>query len=418
MPYSQAPRGLPKLFARPNTADLTETKPLYRLGIKVNTPDFCNWRCPYCYAGDETLTDRPRVESVAQLSPARDPDWSTRMIGWIRQGIGIGVRSVNINGTFEPLMAPGLWEVIEFCRGEGLAVALVTNGELATEQSLRRLLRLQVRVLTKISAPLVDRQHPLYDECCRAQRFLSGKPGDGQAGFERQKRLIQMMMDLGFNAPPEPGLTWMGVESVVARRNVHLLPLLIRQLRETNVYAHIEILKVQGYGRNAPDLGLTRNELHDFFVIVRDQDIHDGFTSWPIQPPTVGGSCLENRYRVDIHADGKVYPCPGIDTALGDLNTSPLLSVLDHETLRILRSLDRYIEGDCASCEQFREGTCLGGCRGTAFQTLTSLGYSTYQGLVASDPSCPKVKSMLDEGTSSSLYDSVITTSMGDHQDA
>ena len=66
------------------------------------------------------------------------------------------------------------------------------------------------------------------------------------------------------------------------------------------------------------------------------------------------------------------------------------------EVLDIVRNLEEKIQGDCKSCIHMKERECYAGCRGTAYQEMKAKGYTDAEALVASDPGCWKVNSVLD----------------------
>ncbi|WP_214483798.1 radical SAM protein [Bacillus sp. SM2101] len=380
---------------------------LLRLGVKVNTPETCNWACPYCYVGNPDAKDRPRIlkpEGVDDYNPYKDKDWAEKMKGWIAQGMEEGVRAVTINGTFEPTTSPDYLEILEYCQSNGVQVTLVTNGGFLTDELIKKLYDLGVSLLTKINVPLVEEDDTQYEEFVGIQKVLSGKLGDEKEIYEYQKNLIYRLMEAGFNTSPSEGQTRLGVESVIAANNLPYLPDLIAQLRSWNIYSHIEIIKDQGFAKNQQFLQVSKHQIADFFEEVRKQDVTNGYEDWSPKPPYVAGVCYQNLIRVDLHANGEVKPCPGVETILGNLNDKSLKDILKDKNLNIVRNLETYIEGDCSDCELFKTRECYGGCRGTVYQTLKTHGYSEYECLVASDPSCWRVKTILNDGTSSDLF--------------
>lgn len=375
---------------------------LYRLGIKLNTPNVCNWSCPYCYVGNKAIRDRPRLSDSDEIAGSKlnkDVGWLQRMSSWIDQGIDLGVRAVTLNGTFEPTTSPDLLRVIQFCRSRDLLVTLVTNGTLLNKTLMRELLSLEANVLTKINVPLVDRTDPRYASFCEIQKYLTGRDIRADAIYEAQKRVIYELLEVGFAAQSPVGYTRMGVESVITTSNITHLPELVAQLRSWNVYSHIEVTKVQGYATGNSELAPTRDQVQLLFEAILEQDIKAGFEQWQPRPPYVAGACHENQYRLDVHANGKVKPCPGVETTVGDLNDTPLREIVQSQALQIIRNLADFIEGDCKTCDLFRADACYGGCRGTVYQTLKAQGRSEYESWVASDPSCWRVSTVLNDGT-------------------
>jgi radical SAM protein with 4Fe4S-binding SPASM domain len=409
---SSAPKPIPVFAGFRSSVDeryqFAKDNRLFRLGVKVNTPDMCNWACPYCYVGAQKFADRPRSEKLTdsgELSPFKDPDWARKMKGWIEQGIAAGAKAVSINGTFEPTTAPGYLEIIRFCTQNDMSVTLVTNGSMLTPEAIQELYQLGTGVVTKLNVPFVEADDPRYQDFCAIQKRLSGRPAEPVVIYEEQKALIRQLIDAGFNRPTEHGETRLGVESVVTTLNVDHLPQLIAQLREWNIYSHIEVAKIQGFAKNNADLTLTKERLWTFFFEVQEQDKATGYAEWTPKPPYVAGTCYENLFRVDLHADGKVKPCPGIETLLGNLNTTPLAEIMENKNLAIIRDLQNTIQGDCKSCELMKTRQCYGGCRGTVYQTMKANNFSEYDCITASDPSCIRVNTVLNDGTPADIFD-------------
>ena len=380
---------------------------LVRSGVKINTPDTCNWACPYCYVGSPEFQDRPRLkksELKGQMSPFEDSAWLQKMKGWLQQEIEEGVRTITINGTFEPTMSPELINVLEHCKEKGIHATVVTNGSLLTDELIEILDKMEVSILLKMNVPMVANTDERYETFCEIMAQLSGKKGEVRKIYEDQKNIIEKLIKAGFNSSRKAGQTRLGVESVISSRNIQYLPELVSQLRELNIYAHIEVIKDQGFAENQKYLLVTKKEIQNLFEKVRECDIQMGYEDWVDKPPYIAGTCYQNLCRVDLHADGNIKPCPGIDIVLGNLNESPLKEVLKNKSLHVIRNLEKYIEGDCRECEEFKKRLCYGGCRGTVYQTLVKKGFSEYECLVASDPSCWRVREILDNGQSSDIF--------------
>jgi MoaA/NifB/PqqE/SkfB family radical SAM enzyme len=386
--------------------DLAASQKLFRLGIKVNTPNVCNWACPYCYVGDESGLDRPKqfnLEGKVTHEISNDSSWIERMKSWINQGIDLGVRAVTINGTFEPMTSKYIFDVLEFCTNNNLFTTLVTNGSLLGSREIEYLYNLGVSVMTKMNVPLVLSSDINYPKYCSIQKELSGLKLNADKIYESQKNVIESLVSAGFNKKLPDGTTRLGVESVITNINIEFLPDLVSQLRELNIYAHIEVTKLQGFARQNPNLAVTRDKLEWLFKAIQDNDVKNGYEYYDIKPPYLAGTCYENLNRLDILADGKVKPCPGIETVLGDLNFMSMFEVLNSKPLEIIRNLENYIEGDCKSCDLFTSRKCYGGCRGTVYQTLKRNGFNEYDCWVASDPSCWRVTNILDNRTVDAL---------------
>lgn len=382
--------------------DSPQTGRLLRVGLKMNTPPTCNWRCPYCYVGDPDAAKRPLQETVRDhdgIPLHRDPTWTARMKGWLLQAIDLGVQAVTLNGTFEPTAAKDWKDVILFLQDRGVAVSLVTNGGLLDEADLQWIAGSGINLLTKLNVPIVELDDPRLPELERIQGFMAGINRPAKEVYAGQVAFIERLAELGMADLRPDGTTRLGVESVIARINLPYLPELISQLRARNIYAHVELTKAQGYAQQNPELAIDREDVARLFEVVRQQDIAEGYQPYEAKPPYLAGACYENLFRVDIHADGTIKPCPGIETPIGDLNESSLAEIIRSPALEIIRNLPTTVQGDCKDCELLANRSCLAGCRGTAYQAMANAGRGEYERWTASDPSCWRVEKVLDDGT-------------------
>jgi radical SAM protein with 4Fe4S-binding SPASM domain len=368
--------------------------------------------------GDPAFSKRPvqiklmKKEDVAQVPLYRDPTWDARMQGWLKQAMELGLEAVTLNGTFEPTASPHWAEMISFLQENDVAVTLVTNGGLLTDESIDWIVNSGINVLTKMNVPFTSPDDPRRAEFADIQKYLSGLSDDAEHIYAKQMALIERFQSAGMTADPEhTGATRLGVESVITRSNKAYLPELIAQLRSRNIYSHIEVSKLQGFARTNPELVLLREEIQSLFETVRDQDVATGYPAYEPKPPYLAGTCYENLFRLDLHADGTVKPCPGIETNIGDLNKQSLTEVIESPALEIIRNLEDHIQGDCKSCDLFKTRQCYGGCRGTAYQSMANTGHNEYERWTASDPSCWRVTKVLDDGTlATDVFDRAMTT--------
>jgi MoaA/NifB/PqqE/SkfB family radical SAM enzyme len=96
----------------------------------------CNLRCISCYTSagvekEDTLTLEERKSVV-------------------RQAKTMGVRSVSLSGSGEPLLYPDLFELIDYIRSLDMVVVVFTNGTLLDKQTAEFLLSRQVVIYLKL----------------------------------------------------------------------------------------------------------------------------------------------------------------------------------------------------------------------------------------------------------------------------
>lgn len=96
----------------------------------------CNLRCISCYTG--AGSEKPDTLTLEERKSV------------VRQAKAMGVQSVSLSGSGEPLLYPDLRELIAYIRSLGMSVVLFTNGTLLTPELARFLLERQVVVYVKL----------------------------------------------------------------------------------------------------------------------------------------------------------------------------------------------------------------------------------------------------------------------------
>jgi radical SAM protein with 4Fe4S-binding SPASM domain len=381
---------------RPKLKGFTETQEdfsiavssgkILRMGVQIETPP-CNWKCPYCYADDQP--DQTHVKAA----PVAD------MLSWITEGVELGAKGLTVNGTFEPTIGKHLFTVLEHSVNSGLNTMLVTNSSGLNEKNIQRIKALDIPVMIKLNVPIAISNEPRVEEYRKLQALMSGKPEHSRV-YDRILQKLDMLIDAGFNELRTQGtdsVTALGVESAILKPNIKYLRLLSKQLRDRNIYSHFEVTKVQGSCVENTELVPNKEQLKKLFCEILEDDRRDGYEEFVPHPPYIAGTCYQNRIRINIAANGDVKPCPGVDVVLGNLTETPLKAIVANSpVLKKMRNLEKTIEGSCKNCEYMKAHECYGGCRGMAYQEAIKKGYPESKALVASDPSCWHVHTLLD----------------------
>ncbi len=96
----------------------------------------CNLRCISCYTGaGHEKSDSLTLEQRKSV---------------VRQAKAMGVRTVSLSGSGEPLLYPDLFELIDYIRSLDMAVVVFTNGTLLDAHTAEFLLRRQVVTYVKL----------------------------------------------------------------------------------------------------------------------------------------------------------------------------------------------------------------------------------------------------------------------------
>jgi len=315
------------------------------LSVELEMTRSCNLRCVYCYA-------RAGQPEAAEMS-------FEEIQGAVRQAVDLGARKVVVLGGGEPCLYSQFHGLIEHLGGLGLDIEVFTNGTMIDLGLARFLFHHRVSVVVKRNAADPD-----------LQDALAGVPGT----FQRIQEGIESLFAAGY-PDPEHGL---GVQTVVCRRNLHEIPELWRWARSRRILPYFECMTAQGRAAEDGDLTLTAQELREVFHELCRIDREECGVRWIPHPPLAGSRCARHLYSLLIRANGDLYPCVGVEIAVGNLRRDRLADVIrSHPVLDDLRHVYGRIKGRCRRCRL--NGQCYG-CRGNAFQLTGDY--------LASDPGC------------------------------
>lgn len=310
------------------------------LSLEIEFNRQCNYRCPYCYAGESQSAE----------------DYDPRVVDEsIEQAAELGAKKIVILGG-EPLLYRDIRRRIERINGLGMGVEIFTNGSLMTDE------------LAKF----------FYDHGCRVVvKFNSNDPErhDRLTGVKNSKekaiRAFTLLQAAGYP------VDMLCASSVISSENIDEIVDMWIKMREFGVTPYFEIMTPQGRLLDNRKLEVDPMELKRVFSEICEYDRRHGY-EWEAQPPLVGSKCLRHKYSALVNARGDVFPCVGIDRKIGNILERPLRLILSESIMiQDLKNHREMIKGPCRTCE--RSATCYG-CRGAAYQLTGDY--------LASDPLC------------------------------
>jgi radical SAM protein with 4Fe4S-binding SPASM domain len=330
-------------FSQEQIADAARTGRL--LSVELEMTRACNLRCVYCYAD----AGRPGADEMSfeEIQAA------------VQQAVDLGARKVVVLGGGEPCLYPRFRDLVEHLDSLGVGVEVFTNGTRIDRGLAQFLHRHRVSVVVKRNAASPE-----------VQDALSGVPGT----FAQIEAGIEALLAAGY-PDPEHGL---GVQTVICRHNLAEIPKLWRWARSRGILPYFECVTAQGRAAHEPSLHVPPDELRAVFHDLCRMDREEFGLDWTPHPPLVASRCARHLYSILIRANGDLYPCVGVDIAVGNLRRDHLADVLrSHPVLQDLRDVYARIKGRCRTCRL--NGLCYG-CRGNAFQVTGDY--------LASDPCC------------------------------
>lgn len=310
----------------------------------------CNLRCKYCYSNAGT--------------PLKNELSLSEFCSTINQASDLGAKIIVIVGGGEPFCYPHLKELLEYIENIGLKSLIFTNLTLIDKKWASFLWDRQIGVVGKLNSF----QPQVHD-------FLTGTVGS----FKKAFKSLEHLKAQGYsNQDLERPL--LALETVILQPNYSEIPKMWRYCRNNNIIPYFEMITEQGRMKQNKQLLVDPHKVMELFqrLLVIDET-EFGYT-WIPHAPIVSYNCTRHYFASYLKATGELTPCPGVDIPLGNVRTTPLKDILNCQEIRILRNIEKYIQGQCHNCKHSnRELSCYG-CRGQAWQTKNDI--------TAQDPDC------------------------------
>ena len=338
-------------FSQPEIEDAVKNRRLLSMEIEFGRE--CNFRCPYCYVVDPST-------APPELTPDEIRDA-------IDQGHALGARRLIMLGG-EPMLFPGLREMVRYITAKGMEIEIFTNGTNVTPEMAAFFFEHGVKVVVKLNT---------FDPTIQIQ--LTGR----KWAYECIHSALNNLLAAGY--PTEEKR--IAASTIICRQNIGELTELWGWLRDRDIDPYFEMITPQGRSSRNQWLYPEPGETEALFREIARLDREKYDRVWEPQPPLVGNKCLRNQFTCLIDAYGNVLPCVGITISAGNIRQRPLQSILAESAMfEDLRNFKGRIKGPCMECGQADE--CYG-CRGAAYQLTGDY--------LASDPLCWNNKERLDE---------------------
>jgi len=315
------------------------------LSLELELSRACNLRCIYCYASSGIpLPNELTLEEIFSV---------------VDQAVQLGAKKIIILGGGEPLLFPGLFQVIDYITVKNVRVDLFTNATLIDKEKAEALYDRDVAVSMKLNSRIPE-----------VQDYLCGRKG-AQAEIEKG---LQALLAAGY---PNNNHT-LGIETIICRQNYDEIPDIWRWARTNNIVPYIEIMTSQGRASQNGALEVSGQDIKRLFDKLANIDEDEFGHKWTPLPPLAASHCARHEYSCTVTAIGEIYPCPGVDVTSGNIREKSLKEILSQSpVIRDLRNIRQTIKGNCALCEH--KQLCYG-CRGHTYQVTGDY--------LAEDPLC------------------------------
>jgi radical SAM protein with 4Fe4S-binding SPASM domain len=342
----------------------------YDFFVQFHLTERCNLKCRHCYQSGKVseMDYREICRAIDNIKEA--------VQSWATEYDMETSPSFHFTGG-EPLLRRELFQILDYARGAGFSIALMSNGTLIDNDKARRIKEARVSDV-QISLDGLEDTHD----------SLRGK-GNFQRTLEGVRNLVSQGVDTNIN------LTVSRVNKGQADELVHLAEGL-----GVSAIAFSRLVPT-GRGKGLSDQALTADEVADFYkglrkhkgndrVFVTSRDplaaIPDMDEEIPQTEMPIGG-CAAGIFGVTITCDGTIMPCRRMDLPVGNIRTDSFRELwAESPVLWSLRKKESYHSG-CNSC---RYWSVCRGCRAIALAYARAIGEDDYLG---PDPQCPYYES-------------------------
>ncbi|MBT3985131.1 radical SAM protein [archaeon] len=280
----------------------------------------CQWDCFHCFTDKlkKTLTLEKIKEIIDQLA-----EMKTQGIDYVGEG--------------EPTLDKDFFDIIEYTQSQGIQSIIFTDG--ATKLRNREF----VKRLYKSGASVCLKGDSLWNS--EYQNFVVGD--DKKIYFDQRNEAVKLLAEEGFNKKNEDGTTRMGFDMVVSRKNMDEVEKTLRYCRENNfwiVFAFYLPAGRSGMEEFDKELLLTREEKIKICNMIKEIDEKDYGFKHVLVNNFATIPCIE---FIQIYGDGRVSPCPGNETIIGNLNSETLKELKEKIIKKFPVHDKKTFDGNC-----------------------------------------------------------------------
>lgn len=270
------------------------------------------------------------------------------IMGVIDQAAEMGFKGVDYLGEGEPTLDRDFFEIIEYTSKKGMVPVVFTDG--ATKLTDKKFVR------------------RVYDSgasvCPKCDSLLSPEYQDWVVGDKTEKysegrdRALNCLIEQGFNELRGDGRTRLGFDMVVTKQNVGEVEWTLRYCRDNNLWIVFSTYLPAGRSGEADfdkRLVLSYEELARMRETVGRVDGEYGFNH-PIYNNFATFPCVE---FIQVYGDGRVSPCPGNETIVGNVRTDSLKTLRERILQQFPCHAPAKFDGSCV----YRPETNFGGKR-------------------------------------------------------
>ena len=244
--------------------------------------------------------------------------------------------AIDFLGEGEPTLDNHFMEIVSHAASRGIQPVIFTDA--ATRLRDQGL----IRKINDIGATACPKCDSLFDE--DYQNWVVGDKSNNY--FRQRNEAIDLLMRSGFNEIREDGTTRLGFDMVISKRNIGEVEKTLRWCRDNNIWAVFSFYLPSG--RSGSDgfdrsLMVSEKEKDEMREVIRKIDGGYGFYH-PIWNNFATTPCVE---FMQIYGDGRVSPCPGNETIIGNVRTDSIAEIEQRMIKRFPGHERNRFDGHC-----------------------------------------------------------------------
>ncbi len=279
----------------------------------------CPWNCFHCF------TDK--LKKTLNLEEIRDI---------IDQLADMNTKAIDFLGEGEPTIDKEFFKIIEYTASKGIQPIIFTDA--ATKMRDREF----VRRVNKTGASVCPKCDSLWNP-----EYQNWVVGDKTGKFFGQRNeAIKILIEEGFNRTEKDGTTRLGFDMVVCKKNINEVEKTLRYCRDNNLWVIFPTFLPSGRsGREDFDksLELTKEERVTLRETVMRVDKEYGYEH-PACNNFATTRCVE---FMCIYGDGRVSPCVGNETIIGNIRTHTIRELTDIIIKKFPAHNPETFDGNC-----------------------------------------------------------------------
>jgi MoaA/NifB/PqqE/SkfB family radical SAM enzyme len=263
--------------------------------------------------------------------------------GVIDQLADVGTYAINYLGEGEPTMDKDFLKVLAYTESKNIIPVVFTEGATMMRDPVF------VRLVRDYGASVVPKCDSLFN--AQYQNWVVGDRTGKY--FDQRNEAVQVLMEAGFNKIRDDGTTRMGFDMVVSTKNMDEIGKTLRYCRDNNlwiVFAHYLPSGRSGMEGFDKSLMLFPDEKRVVAEEVKTIDSTEYNYDHRVKNNFLTTGCVEH---MQIYGDGRVSPCPGNETIIGNVKENRIKELRDR-IVEKFPELDRTkFDGNCPYREKY-----------------------------------------------------------------